>query len=122
MTKGYQIIELADLDSLVSNASCEHVSVVMLDWLVSQLKKELGEKMTRAQIEVVPVDYHGFYPAIGVHYLGSDSADLEPDIQRAATKILRSTNVADLVLGIAALTNSTSDRLAQLKGLGKSGG
>ncbi|MDP2307876.1 MAG: hypothetical protein Q8P18_17755 [Pseudomonadota bacterium] len=96
MARGYQIIEPAGLDRLLGAPPSFPVGVALLYWLIEQLKLELGPRLDGLEVEVIRVEYHGAYPALGVHYR-EEVGDIAPLLERTIDRLLRDRPVASFV-------------------------
>lgn len=92
MTKGYQVIYPDELAELKDDILC----VAVLHWLVDRLKIEHGVLLSGIEISVIKVNYHGNYPAIGLHY-GEQRDNREAEILAAISALLKAATVIDLI-------------------------
>jgi hypothetical protein len=76
MQKGYQIVEPTSLATLLGNPSQAGVAVAVLAWTIDRLKAQSPQLFDEVEIEVIPVEYYGVYPAIGIHYKREAPIDL----------------------------------------------
>jgi hypothetical protein len=112
-TKGYQVIEPTALAPLLSDPSNHVLAVMTLSWLIEQLQGTLGGQLEGVSLEVIRVEYHGAYPALGVHYT-SESSDLGPVIEACVEGLLRDRSVGDLVEYVVRRRVDWAERTATL--------
>jgi len=101
MNKGYQIIEPACLGELMTLNGSVDVAVALLSWLVEILRIDLEDRLNGAQIELIRAEYHGAYPAIGVHYPRTDAEDLGPVVETTIAELTGRRSIADFAAFLA---------------------
>jgi|GEM_PF-3606560 len=74
MTKGYQIIEIDDLNDFPN-----HLLVPILLWIISNVSKT-NLYTSLIELKIIKVTYLGSYYSIGVKYLTDEIKDFEPVI------------------------------------------
>jgi len=66
---------------------------------------KLAKHLTGIEIEVIPVKYHGSYPAIGLHYTNEMEYDAGPDVLKVASSLFRTVPICDYIAAV-----STADK------------
>lgn len=94
MENGYQLVEPAILAKLLPAAPNEGMGLAALSWIVERVRAKLGGALAHVDVDVIPVNYLGVYPAIGVRYHG-EHEDLAPTIERAVAELLSGTPVIE---------------------------
>ncbi len=75
--KGYQLIEPDSfLSKLIENEISNDIIIAMMQWLIYLLKNDDQLKKMPIDIDIIPVEYHGRYPCIGIHYLDDSVPDI----------------------------------------------
>jgi hypothetical protein len=97
MSKGYQIIEPPLIAPLMANAKHHECLVMIGQWLIQQLYLELKTELEGVELEIIKVQYHEAYPALGIHYTSSDIDDVSDLVERTAGRLLHETSVAELI-------------------------
>jgi len=106
MTKGYQIIEVPELNGLVENPNNHQIAISILSWLIPRIRQTLARQLADIEIEVIPVKYQGSYPAIGLHYTKEMEYDAGPDLLKAASNLLRTVPIIDYITVVGSTDNS----------------
>jgi hypothetical protein len=89
MKKSYQIIEPAALGTLLGKPKSFDFTLAILSWLIDLVRAELRDQLDGAQIELIRAEYHGAYPAIGIHYDRPEKEDLGPLVEATLSKLLQ---------------------------------
>lgn len=99
--KGYQLLEVDVLDGILGLPTNFDVNVALLSWLVEQLHIELGERLQGNEVEVILAQYHGAYPALGIHYPTPGSDDVGPLVETTIAELLTRRSVEDFIFFLA---------------------
>lgn len=95
MSKNYQIIEPPLLDGMIVAPEQDVTVVALLLWVRDLLRAD--EAFKDVEIDVIPVTYHGTYPAIGIHYLNNNTPDQSQSVHKKITEILERTTMAQFL-------------------------
>lgn len=92
------LIDDSRLNRLSGDRRNREVEIALLFWVIDRLKVELEAELRGKELVVVPCNYMGAYPAIGLHYGTSPpEADLEPKVVEAIDRLLDGATVGDFV-------------------------
>lgn len=75
--KGYQLVE-DDFTSAIVHYPDNQLPSMVLAWFVELLRQEPTIACLPVEIELIAAQYVSKYPCIGVRYLASETADIEP--------------------------------------------
>ena len=95
MSEGYQVVEPECLSALTASPHQVEFAVAVLYWLQQALRAELGSRLEGVDIDIIRVEYHGAYPALGLKYREKVPA-IGRLVEDAANRLLRNRSVADL--------------------------
>ena len=102
MSKNYQIVEPPTLAGLFGTPANFDIAVALFTWLIDRLREDLKEQLVGAELEVIRAEYHGAYPAIGIHYdSDTDPNDLGPLVESTIAKLLSERTLADFLSFVA---------------------
>jgi hypothetical protein len=115
MSTGYEIIEPPPLASLLATLRHASFSVALLTWLAREVQTELGQKLSGARLEVIPVFSHGGsgFPALGLNHAQKDS-ELGPLVEATIERLLSERPVLELAHFIAASETSWLEEASRL--------
>lgn len=96
MSKNYQIVEPPSLAGMFGAPRNFDIAVALFTWLIVLLREDLKEQLIGAELEVIRAEYHGAYPAIGIHY-DTNPDDLGPLIEATVAKLLSERSVIEFI-------------------------
>lgn len=99
--KSYQVIEVEQLEDLLSNPEYYEYRVAVLYWLIKQIMSMHSEDLRHVEVEIIRVTYFGSYPCIGIYYKDQIEPDVGPLVESAIDQLLKEKPVIDLVHSIA---------------------
>lgn len=113
--KGYQVMELSQLDSLFADPKYFDIAIAIFHWLIKELREELKGQIDNIQVDIIRVEYIGAYPTLGIHYENpNETPDMEPLIETAINQLLRERTVIELISFIAQSEINWRDVTAKL--------
>ena len=92
---GYQIVELASIDKLITCQYPLELQIALIRWLINYTKVDLHKE--NIVLELIKVEYVSKYPAIGIKYLSDDSDDLENLVITQCESALNGASVNELI-------------------------
>ena len=95
-SEGYQIVEPGGLDGLIRQPRNNSLAVVVLSWVIEELRGLLGQKLDGVSLTVIRVSYVSEYPAIGVKY-ETEREDVGPLLEEAIERLLKESPVSRLI-------------------------
>jgi len=87
--KSYQIVEPPFLDRLISTKAPLSLQMETLNYVVCKLREMIKVKNLPIEVDVIEVKYISEYPAIGIHYLNSETPDYGEFVEEQSEKIIK---------------------------------
>lgn len=94
---GYEIYEPEICDGWFAVVNNRSLLVAFLTWLIGQIELRLGEQFRNLRLELISVNYHGSYPAIGIGLAEDVPEDISVIMDAAVKEILLKSPVYDFV-------------------------
>jgi hypothetical protein len=94
--KGYQLIELEKVGGLHQLFGGVFFEVILLEWVVSRLKRDSEIIESRVEIDLIAAEYTQKYPCVGVHYLDAATPNMEPLIISKVERLFTESSVEKL--------------------------
>jgi len=117
LPQGYEVGELAAIDTLVRCKDHQGLATAILGWICASIQTERDPASNRFVIEPICVQYVGPYPAIGIRYLTQeayDSPTLSNELRDAAARKLREYTLAEFVSYVTQSDESCDNRFEAL--------
>jgi hypothetical protein len=101
MKKGSYSLVYPSALKYLSSANKFVLAILIMNWLIEELYKELEEELEGVEVEVVGVENHtgGPYPNLGLNYEGEVSNDmkLEKLVEETCDRLLKEKPIKDLI-------------------------
>lgn len=111
--KGYQVMVLPILDELFSNPTNFTFSIIIFDWLISEMRKR--GVLQGIDVEIIKVDYMGAYPCLGINYHDPNTAiNKEASIEETVRSILHQKTTYDFVQYVMSTSKNWDEMTKQI--------
>jgi hypothetical protein len=105
MPKGYQLVELDEMQPLACQKHYHQTEILLLKWLAQRIREHLGTQVAALDIDAICINFYGSeYPGYGLHYRGQPPGsadpvygDLAPAVEACAAELLRTLPVMDFL-------------------------
>lgn len=112
---GYQILEPKSLEGILSNPSQVAFSLAIQTWITVQFPAKFPQLSSQVSLHVIPVAYHGIYPALGLKYKPESTNDLSEAVEVAVDFIIETCTISQLLPFFAESSSDWSEAWQALK-------